>query len=199
MEGTGIIPSGHIRIKQVAVALSAALRCFRQNPLHRALNAAGRRVALSGNNLPGLRESQEFIRFVPEELHSRFLQFHFVFRFNAVQEFIRCVARHHHGIHAFTPGVQGNRIPDAEFIILHGKEGHMAFHIFFIAALQGHRVHGAGFLQVFHTQELKEVEAFLFRVLQQFRTAHFPAEIGIKDHGAHHHRAGEQAFVCLAG
>ena len=75
----------------------------------------------------------------------------------------------------------------------------MAFHIFLIAALQGHRVHGTGFLQGLHTQELKEVQALLFRLLQQFRTAHLPAEIRIEDHGAHHHCAGEEAFIRPAG
>ena len=47
MERAGIVPSGHIRIKQVAVALPAGLRDFRQNPLHRALDTADRRIALA--------------------------------------------------------------------------------------------------------------------------------------------------------
>ena len=75
----------------------------------------------------------------------------------------------------------------------------MTFHVFFIAALQGHRVHGAGFLQALHLQEGKEILAFFLRLLQGLRAAHLPPEIGIKDHGAHDHRAGEQSLVGRAG
>ena len=75
----------------------------------------------------------------------------------------------------------------------------MRFHILLIAALQGHGVHGPGFLQRLYAQEGEEILALLFRLLQRFRTAHLPAEIGVENHGAHDHGVGEQPPVALAG
>ena len=75
----------------------------------------------------------------------------------------------------------------------------MGFHVFFIASLEFYRVNGAGFFQRFYAEPREKVLALLFSILQRFRPADFPAQIGIEDHGAHDDRIPEQTFVRLAG
>ena len=75
----------------------------------------------------------------------------------------------------------------------------MRLHVFLIAALQFHRVHGSRFLQVFDAEESKKLLSFLLRIRQEFRPADFPSPVRIKDHGTHDNGTRKQSPVGRTG